>query len=222
MGQYQLSKAPWTSSIKLHHDVTTARVTIRWVDSTQLLLSSRTIINLVLASMTIYNNNLPLCHWWQQLMLPLRACSHLNLSPPLASMAKGDINCISSQHICKQLPLSSCILIIWFYGPVYTNWATCSLSSLGSSMDPKCLRSWRDLKLGCPPDNHHLYADHQSLPYAIVSSSSSTLVAFSPLQLHSDRYLIHCLFFSIVHQFFCLLILAASWGILPAMDNGRM
>ena len=26
-------------------------------------------------------NNLPLCHWWQQLMLPLRACSHLNLSP---------------------------------------------------------------------------------------------------------------------------------------------
>lgn len=45
-----------------------------------------------LASMTIYSNNLPFCHWWQQLMLPLRACSHLNLSPPLASMAKGDIN----------------------------------------------------------------------------------------------------------------------------------
>ena len=50
-------------------------------------------------------NNLPLCHWWQQLMLPLRACSHLNLSPPLASMEKGDLNCISSRHLYKQLPL---------------------------------------------------------------------------------------------------------------------
>ena len=97
--------------------------------------------------MTIYNNNLPLCHWWQQLMLPLRACSHLNLSPPLASMAKGDINCISSQCICKQLPLSTCILIIWFCGPVQTNSATYSLSPLGSSMDPRCLRSERTSSL---------------------------------------------------------------------------
>ena len=35
-------------------------------------------------------NNLPFCHWWQQLMLPLWACSpFVFISPPLASMAKG-------------------------------------------------------------------------------------------------------------------------------------
>ena len=46
------------ASIWLYHVVTTARVTIRWVGSTQLLLSSSTIIKLVFASMTIYSNSI--------------------------------------------------------------------------------------------------------------------------------------------------------------------
>ena len=40
--------------------------------------------------------NIPLCHWWQQLMLPLWACSpfvcispFVFISPPLVSMEKG-------------------------------------------------------------------------------------------------------------------------------------
>jgi len=90
-------------------------------------------------------NNLPLCHWWQQLMLPLWACSHfviispfVFISPPLASMAKGDHISVSgiSDHY-SLLPLSICTIL----GPVCMPGVTIlsPLSSFSSLVNSRCV-----------------------------------------------------------------------------------
>ena len=59
---------------------------------------------------------------------------------------------------------------------LYTQLSHLLTLTFGFLQRPKVLKVWKDLKLGCPHDNHHLYIDH-----ATVLSSSSTLVLFPAL-----------------------------------------
>jgi len=161
-------------------------------------------------------NNLPLCHWWQQLILPIRAWSHLNLSP-FGINGKG----WPQLHlIMTSLQATPPINMHHWSSDLVDLYKLSHLLSLtfGFIYRPKVPMVWEDLKAGCPHDKHHLYI-YQSLPNVIALSSSSKPVPFLFLQhLPSDHYLFNCLVLSsMVHMFFGLT--HSSWVVFWSTIN---